>query len=165
VLIVVSPITVDGNQRSWVELTVRRRGRDTGGHRCQAPDPSDGKVERRDRWVTSSAERSERSLWRVSDGDWHVDVWLGSNVSYDTATIIVRAIRRRTLVNQLPAMIGRRMGDTLPTVDAGDIGEIEQSRGETGVYEVRTGQRFGYVLDVSVVAGQVLVQNLRSWIS
>lgn len=165
VLTVESPVTVDGNRRSWVELTVRRRGRDTGGHRCQLPDPSEATVKHHERWVASSAERSEQTLWRVHDGDWHADITLGTNVSYDSATLIVQAVRRRILVNQISAVLRRLLGDTLPLVDAGDIRAITKNRREAHVYEVRTGEWSGRVLYVSIVAGQVLVHNVGSWIS
>jgi hypothetical protein len=165
VLTVESPVTVDGNRRSWVELVVRRKGRDTGGHRCQVPDPSEATVKHEARWVASSAERTDQTLWRVHDGDWQADITLGTNVSYDSATLIVQAVRRRTLVNQIPAVLRRLFGDTLPVVDASDIRAITRSHRETHVYEVRTGQMHGYVLSVSIVAGQVLVHNIGSWIS
>jgi len=164
VVILESSVTVDGNRRSWVELWVRRKGRDTGGHRCQVSAPSGGRVEHRDRWVASSEERTERTVWRVHDGDWHVDIALGTDVSYDTATLIVQAVRRHTLVNEIPALLRRFMGDTLPVVDAGDIRAIEKSR-ESHVYKVKTGEVWGYVLDVSIDAGRVLVHNVGSWIS
>ena len=160
-----SPVTVDGNRRSWVELLVRRKGRDTGGHRCQLYAPSGARVIHHDRWVASSEERTEQSVWRVHDGDWHTDIALGTDVSYDSATLIVQAVRRQTLVNQIPALLRRLLGDTLPVIDAGDIGGIERSRREAHVYEVRTGQAHGYVLYVSILAGRVLVHNIGSWIS
>src|SRR6266498_1775061 len=53
VITLVSPVTGDGDRRSWVELVVRRRGRDTGGHRCQASDASAATVKRLDRWEAS----------------------------------------------------------------------------------------------------------------
>ena len=158
-----SPVTVDGNRRSWVELQVRRRGRDTGGHRCQVYAPSGATIKHHDRWVASSAERIERTLWRVHDGDWHTDIALGTDVSYDSATLIVQAVRRRTLVNQIPAVLRPFLGDTLPVVDAGDIRVIERNPRELQVYDVKTGQRSGYVFHVSIVAGQVLVHNIGSW--
>jgi len=165
VLTVESPVTVDGNRHSWVELVVRRKGRDTGGHRCQVPDPSGATVKHLERWVASSAERTEQTLWRVYDGDWHADITLGTNVSYDSATLIVQAVRRRTLVNRIPAVLRRLFGDTLPVVGAGDIQVITKDRREAHVYQVRTGQWRGSVLYVSIVAGQVLVHNVGSWIS
>jgi hypothetical protein len=165
VLTVESPVTVDGNRRSWVELVVRRKGRDTVGHRCQVPDASEGTVKHEAGWVASSAERTDQTLWRVHDGDWQADITLGTNVSYDSATLIVQAVRRRTLVNQIPTVLRRLFGDTLPVVDASDIRAITRSHREPHVYEVRTGQMHGYVLSVSIVAGQVLVHNIGSWIS
>ena len=162
VVILESPVTIDGNRRSWVELRVRRKGRDTGGHRCEVYATSDDTVKHEGRWVASSAERIEQAVWRVTDGDWHVDVTLGTGVSYDSAVLIVQAVRRRTLVNQIPAMLRRFYGDTLPVVDASDIRTIAKSRMSPG-YEVTTGQAWGLVLYLSIDAGQVLVQNVGSW--
>jgi len=164
VVILESSVTVDGNKRSWVELWVRRKGRDTGGHRCEVYAPAGATVRRHDRWVASSEERTERTVWRVQDGDWHVDVALGTGVSFDSAALIVQAVRRQTLVNEIPAVVRRLMGDTLPVVDAGDIRTIEKSR-ESQVYKVKTGEMAGYVLSVSIDAGRVLVHNVSSWIS
>ena len=157
-----SPIMIDGNRRSWMELVVRRKGRDTGGHRCYRPDPAGETVKRYGRWMASSAELTERAVWRVNDGDWHVDVALGTGVAYDSAVVIVQAIRRRTLVNDMPGGLRRLFGDSLPVFDAGDIREI--SRDKDG-YEVRTGERLGDVLYLTIVAGRVLVQSFGTWIS
>jgi hypothetical protein len=162
VVILESPVTVDGNRRSWVELWVRRKGRDTGGHRCEVYAPAGATVRLHDRWVASSEERTERTVWRVQDGDWHVDVALGTGVSFDSAALIVQAVRRQTLVNEIPDVLRRLMGDTLPVVDAGDIRTIEKSR-ESYVYKVKTGEVCGYVLSVSIDAGRVLVHNVGSW--
>jgi len=62
VVILESPVTIDGNRRSWVELTVRRTGRDTGGHHCEVYATSDDTVEHAGRWVASSAERIEQTV-------------------------------------------------------------------------------------------------------
>ena len=157
-----SPVNIEGNRRSWMELQVRRKGRDTGGHRCNVYAPSGSTVKRFDRWVASSAELLERSLWRVSDGDWHIDVALDPGVPYDSAVVLVLAVRRRTLVNGMPAGLRRFFGDTLPTIDASDIRTIRRKQ---DVYEVITGERWGTVLFVSIVAGEVIVRNVGSWIS
>src|SRR5882762_5765028 len=162
VVILESPVTIDGNRRSWLELTVRRTGRDTGGHHCEVYATSDDTVKHAGRWVASSAERIEQTVWRVTDGDWHVDVTLGTGVSYDSAALIVQAVRHRTLVNQIPAVLRRMFGDTLPVVDASDIQTIAKSRRSPG-YEVTTGHAGGLVLYVSFDAGQVLVHNIGSW--
>jgi hypothetical protein len=157
-----SPVNVEGNRRSWMELTVRRRGRDTGGHRCEVYAPSGSTVKRSDRWVASSEELIERSLWRVSDGDWNIDVTLDPGVPYDSAVVLVLAVRRRALVNGMPAGLRRLFGDTLPTIDASDIRTIRRRQ---DVYQVITGERWGTVLSVSIVAGEVIVRNVGSWIS
>jgi hypothetical protein len=157
-----SPVSIEGKRHSWMELKVRRRGRDTGGHRCEVYAPSGSTVKRSDRWVASSEELIERSLWRVSDGDWHIDVALDAGVPYDSAVVLVLAVRRRTLVNRMPAGLRRFFGDTLPTIDASDIRTIRRKQ---EVYEVITGERWGTVLLVSIVAGEVIVHNVGSWIS
>jgi len=53
-------------------------------------------------------------------------------------------------------------GDTLPTIDASDIRTIRRKQ---DVYEVITGERWGTVLFVSIVAGEVVVRNVGGWIS
>ena len=164
-VIAVSPVTSDGDRRSRFELTVRRKGRDTGGHRCQMGDTDGAKVKRFGRWVASSTELSEKVRWRVHDGDWYVDVSLGDGVAFDTATVIIRAIRQRTLVNRIPKLFLGRTPDTLLVIDASDIRAIERSRDEANTFEVWTGERAGLVLDVSIVAGRVEVRNISSWIS
>jgi hypothetical protein len=164
VITLVSSVTVDGDRRSWVELVVRRRGRDTGGHRCQASDASGATVKRLDRWEASSEERTDHTVWRVHDGDWHVDVAFDSDVFYDSATLIVRAVRRRTLVNQIPVAFRGVFRDTLPDVDASDIRSITKDHREPREYVVETGFVQRYVLYVSIVAGQVLVHSVATWI-
>lgn len=165
VVMAVSSVTVQGDRRWWFELTVRRTGRDTGGHRCQLGDTEGANGKHFGRWVASSAELSQYVLWRVHDGDWYIDMTLGAGVAYDSATLIVKAIRRQTLVNQIPFPFRGAFRDTLPVVDASDIRAISKDR-ERQVYEVTTGQhrRYGLALSVSIVAGQVLVRNIGTWI-
>jgi hypothetical protein len=54
--------------------------------------------------------------------------------------------------------------DTLPDVDAGDIRSITKDHREPREYVVETGFVQSYVLYVSIVAGQVLVQSVATWI-
>ena len=162
---IVSDTIVEGNRRSWTELWVYRKGRDSGGHRCDIYREANDTLWQAEPWVASSTGRREESEWRIYDGPWHVDVALGTGVAYDSATFIVQAVRRQALVNQMPTPLRRLFGDTLPAVDASDIREIERNGDETRVYKVRTGIRWGYVLSVSIVAGQVRVHNVGKWIS
>jgi hypothetical protein len=45
---------------------------------------------------------SRRELWRIRDGDWHVDIHLGEDVPYDDAVMVVHAIRHKQLVDRRP---------------------------------------------------------------
>lgn len=158
----VSPVTVYGDRHSWFELTVRRKGRDTGGHPCQLYETDGTKVRTSGRWIASPAELSEQVQWRMHDGDWYVDVALGTGVNYEDAKLIVHAVRQGTLVNRIPAALRRFYGDTLPVIKAGDIREISLSSDKAYTFEVSTGQMAGTVLYVSILGGQVLVQNIAN---
>jgi hypothetical protein len=82
-------ITSNGKRQVWQELVVCRAGEGD----CRT---ADGK--------TSGGWRIGKTLstqerWRFSDGDWFVDVELGTGISYAEAEAIVLAIRRQTLRN------------------------------------------------------------------
>jgi hypothetical protein len=118
--------------------------------------------------MASSSGRSAESQWRVQDGAWHLDVRLGAGVTYDDATAIVRAVRRRELDNRIPAALRRILNaDPLPTFDASEIRSIRMSGqpGDDETHEVILGGWAGQVLYVSVVGGKVRVHNIGSHIS
>ena len=173
-LSVVSDTLVQGDRRSWTELSVYRTGRDTGGHRCAVYREDGDTLWQSQRWVASSAGREERSKWRIHDGSWYLDVSLGPGVAYQDASTIVQAVRHRELVDLRPAGLRRMpiwlrgtLRDTLPTLDADSILSITTARpGDGGTHEVDIGTpAFGYSLSVSVVDGKVRVHNIGSYIS
>jgi len=171
---VVSDTLVEGDRRSWTELSVYHTGRDTGGHPCAVHREDGDTLWRSQRWVASSAGREERSKWRIHDGSWYLDVSLGPDVAYQDATTIVHAVRHQELVDLRPAWLRRlpiwlrgTLRDTLPTLDADSILSITTARDrDGGTHEVDIGTpAFGYSLWVSVVDGKVLVHNVGSYIS
>jgi hypothetical protein len=163
-----SDTTVEGARRSWTELLVYRTGRDASGRRCKVYRESGDTIWRLSSWMASSAGRSAESLWRVHDGAWHVDVRLDPDVTYDEASVIVRAVRRGELENAMPAVLRRLFRlDTLPAFDASDIRSVRGSARERGdaTHIVVLGNWAGQVLYVSIVAGKVLLYNIGSHIS
>lgn len=161
---VVSDTIVDGDRRTWTELTVYREGRYSNGDRCRVYRPRRATTWRAKPWVANSALRDQRSTWRIHDAGWYVDVALGSGVPYEEATTIVRAIRNQTLVNHIPAVLRRIMGDTLPVFDADAIHTITRAT-RYGTYTVSIGGWAGQRVWVSLISGNVVVHNIGSYIS
>jgi hypothetical protein len=173
-LSVVSDTLIEGDRRSWTELSVYRTGRDTGGHRCAVYREDGDTLWQWQGWVASSAGREERSTWRIHDGSWYLDVRLGPGVTYQDATTIVRAVRHQELVDLRPAGLRRipiwlrgALRDTLPTLDADSILSITTAKDrDGGTHDVDIGApAFGYSLSVSIADGKVLVHNIGSYIS
>jgi hypothetical protein len=107
-----------------------------------------------------------RQAWRIQDQSWQLDVSSDSDIPYRDAEQIVLAIRRRQLVNHLPTQIGfLRLNTAVPEIDADEIRHISRYKSEAAVYEVRTGQAAGFVLQVRIVDDRVELQNYGTWIA
>ncbi len=83
VFLIRSEIGVEGLRRFWHEIYLCR----IGDEYCPSDKPGvDG-------WaIANEGKREER--WRFSDGDWFVDVELGTGIAYVEAEAIVLAVRR-----------------------------------------------------------------------
>jgi len=137
--IVGSEIQVNGLRRTWREVYLCRVGE---GY-CPADDPR-----RVGSWsILREGEAQER--WRISDGDWFVDVALGSAISYAEAETIVRAIHRDELVSTLE-YTGRN-----PTFSASELTSIRTVDPLAGEFQVSVnGSRF-YSLEVRLNGSEV----------
>jgi hypothetical protein len=95
---------VEGNRVTTTDLRMRPRS----GPDCR-PATSGPDIHTRGNWMAvkfdardgNPAYGNPRRLvaWRLRDGDWHRDVSLGPDVTYEDAEAIVLAIRHRTLVD------------------------------------------------------------------
>ena len=68
------------------------------------PVRADSRFEQQGNWIAFLGEFNpqRRELWRIRDGDWHIDINLGADVPYDDAVSIVHAIRQKQLVDRRP---------------------------------------------------------------
>ncbi len=159
---VVSRPVVDGNRVLSQWVLIRR----ASGAGC-GPVASGQPVRRAGNWLTGATVAIPIERWRVRDGAWHVDVHLGKDVPYGDAEIVVRAIRRRDLIDQ------RRPDNratALSTIDPAAITSIERPHQGVGTppspsreFEVRTGERGGDSLLVRIVDGRVEVHRSSQW--
>ena len=94
-----SRIVVEGRHRRWVEMSICRK--DWKPLHCSTK--SRQSVER---WQASVRDLERREAWGIQDGDWHLDVPVEPGIPFSDVEQIVLAIRRRQLVNRLPASVG-----------------------------------------------------------
>lgn len=159
---VVSRPVIEGNRVLSHWVLVRR----ASGAGC-GPVASGQPVRRAGSWLTGATVAMPIERWRVRDGGWHVDVHLGKDVPYGDAEIIVRAIRRRDLIDQRSS---DNRATTLTTIDPAVITTIERPHEGIGTaapqprqYEVRTGERGGDSLLVRLVDSRVEVHRSSQW--
>ena len=161
---VVSRPVVEGNRvlSQWVLI---RRASGTG---CP-PVASGQPVKRAGNWLTGAIAAMPIERWRVRDGGWHVDVHLGKDVPYGDAEIVVRAIRRRALIDQRGS---DKRATPLSTIDPAAITSIERPHQGVGTpaprpreYQVRTGERGGDSFLVRIVGGRVEVHRSSQWVT
>ena len=160
---VVSKPVVEGNRVLSHWVLIRR----ASGAGC-GPVTSGQPVRRAGNWLTGAIVAMPIERWRVRDGGWHVDVHLGKDVPYGDAEIVVRAIRRRDLIDQRSS---DNRATALSTIDSAAITNIERPHQGIGTpapqpreYEVRTGERGGDSLLVRILDGRVEVHRSGQWI-
>jgi hypothetical protein len=155
-----SSVTQDGYRRIWQELLLRNRK-----WRPCFEVPRRAITKRVGQWIASNAQLSTEEEWRIEDEGWHVDIRPGPDVSYADVQLIVRAIRRKEMVNQLPTSIGPiKLSRTMPDIDPSDIAGIEKSNAGPRMYRVRTGRGVGLILDVTIVGDKVELHFYGTWI-
>jgi len=161
---VLSRPAVEGNRVLSHWVLIRR----ASGAGC-GPVASGQPVKRVGNWLTGAMVGMPIERWRVRDGGWHVDVHLGKDVPYGDAEIIVRAIRRRDLIDQRGS---DNRATALSTIDPAAIASIERPHQGVGTppspareYEVRTGEKHGDSLLIRIVEGRVEVHRSGQWIS
>ena len=155
-----SAITVDGHRRTWNDLQVCP---EDDASRCEWETSGEGMV-RAGRWLTSRANITQREVWRIQDGVWHVDVEIGEGVPYDAAERIVLAVRRRELINRRPDHLGAlKLNIDIPEVDPAGIFRIERAKSDpAGFYDVNTGSGWGFVLRVRIVDHKVELHDVAT---
>jgi hypothetical protein len=150
------------------------------GPQCGPVDPV-RRVQQKGNWVAAlftgnptlfTGNPRRRELWRIHDGDWHVDIHLGEDVPYDDAVMVVHAIRQKQLVDRRPPPepslpiryidpsrirgIGR--SDALTILRQY---EVTESRSAWGEYRRGGGQ----LLTVRIRDGRVELHAHLQWIS
>lgn len=139
-------VLVNGARRAWQELVVCRAGE---GY-CRTADGNDSKE-----WsIGKSLLMQER--WRFSDGEWFVDVELGTGISYAEAETIVLAIRRKLL--NTPDGKNRR------NFDASSIRSIRAIDPLAREYAVEIGgNSSGQSLNVRLQGSDVVLHDFSIW--
>jgi hypothetical protein len=140
-------VSGNGVRRVWQELVVCRAGE---GY-CRTADGNDSKE-----WsIGKSLLLQER--WRFSDGDWFVDVELGTGISYAEAETIVLAIRRKSL-QSTPDL------ETYRNFDVSSIRSIRTTDPLAREYAVEIGgSGSGQSLSVRLQGGDVMLYELAFW--
>jgi len=158
---------LDGNRVLSSVLGVRQ----FKGPECM-PVRADARFEQQGNWVAflGAFNPQRRELWRIHDGDWHIDINLGADVPYDDAVSIVHAIRHKQLVDRRPP--SREKSSEIRYVEPSAIRSIQTAKnaGSRGVpipreYEIKTGEAGGDWLTVGIRDGVVELHNHGHWIS
>jgi hypothetical protein len=108
---------------------------------------------------------------RITDGDWHRDLFLPPRVSVSEATLIIRAIRRSDVLNrQARATEGPMAGiaTPMPRIDADQVTSIHPDhRAQPGAraYRVETGCMSGKSYRIVIVDGKLELRAVSMWIS
>jgi hypothetical protein len=157
----------DGNRVLSSVLGVRQ----FSGPACE-PVGADSRVERQGNWIAFLGELNprRRELWRIRDGDWHIDIALGAAVPYDDAVSIVHAIRRKQLVDRRPP--SREASSEIRDLDPSAIRSVQTAKtlDSHGVpvlreYEITTGETGGDWLTVRIRDGVVELHQHGQWIA
>jgi hypothetical protein len=105
----------------------------------------------------------------VHDGNWHVDLYLGTGVTYRDAEAIILALRRGELIDRRVPQ-DRQSG--VLRLDPGDITSIERPHRTAWAppldpreYEIKTGDGGGNWLSVRIVDSGVEVHKYGQWIT
>lgn len=144
-----SPVAVSGQRRTWTEVSVCRPRPAILDDPCTYM-----KSQGEGNWKISG-DRTREERWRFSDGDWFVDVALGSAISYAEAEAIVVAIHRNQLVRTPES------GSARYTFDASNIYRIVTPDPIAGVFAVVIDNGgSGYYLEVRLRDGKVELNRL-----
>jgi hypothetical protein len=139
-LIAHSNVTVEGNHRTWSEVSICRK--DWWPLYCASKSKqSEG------RWYASSQDTKERETWTVRDGEWQLVVPVEPGAPFRDVEQIILAIRRGQLINRLT-----KSETEMPEIDPTKITWIRKI---TSGYEVRTGKGSGEILGVRIVGTAV----------
>lgn len=130
-----SAVLGEGKHRSWLEISVCRADWQHCNNRASRPITQVG------RWLARKQQLARRETWKIQDGSWTSDVPIEPGISFADTERIVLAIRRKQLVNRLPAF------RTMPT-DFTGITYIRRIPPETATYEIQTGVAGGEILRV-----------------
>ena len=151
ILNVRSAILVEGKHRSWREVDVCRKDW------TQCNNAEGRALKRVGRWVASMAEVYRRETWRIEDGGWAKDVPVAPGVPFSDAERIVLAVRRKQLVNRVPAVaVGPlKLNRSLPDINPDDITYIKAFDSDSKAYEVTTGIGGGFTLRLRIVGSEV----------
>lgn len=145
--VVSSGITVDGLRRTWREI-----------HLCRAGGPGCSTRSRErvgDRIIARESKTQER--WRFSDGDWFVDVELGSAISYAQAETIILAIHRKTMI------LTPEAGNSTSSFDASDIAFVKtvDPLASKFLVHIRSGNT-GYQLPIRLQGSEVHLHEVST---
>ena len=157
-LIVDSRVSVNGHERTWISA---RMFRDNWAR--TDPLPPELTKHRVGRWISlGDSERETR--WRIQDGNWFIDITLDERIAYEDAATIVRAVRRRTLIDRLSEG-GPESKRVLPKLDAKRVAAIEAVDLIPGIFKVTVGreQYDFYEVFVRIVEDRVEVVKVLTW--
>jgi hypothetical protein len=182
---VVSQPVVEGNRVTTTDLVMRPRT----GPDC-SPATSGRNIHSRGNWSAFKVDPDSKPgygnprrlvAWRIRDGDWHRDVTLGPDVTYQDAEVIVLAIRRRTWVHVLSADEIAKAGP--PLIDPDQIFSVARYRDEpmerlfperyADLYEVKSATHEartprgggGHMVRVRIRNGRVELHGWYTWMS
>ena len=153
-LVISSPVGVSGLRHTWTEVSLCRLRPGIVDDVCTLMD-SEGVGNWKVRMELTAEER-----WRVSDGDWFVDVQLGTGISYAEAEVIVLAIHRNELIR------APESGASDRRFDADNITSIRTVDPITRKFDVEIDNGgSGYDLAVTIRDGKVELYRLGIWIA
>ena len=157
-VLVESPRSVAGNRITWTSVAVSRADR-FGKPSDRDPDWRPIRV---GRWSARRIDVRQEERWRVDDGAWHVDIRLGEGVTYEAATRIVLAIRRKALVGRPSDAVAWDPAE----VNAASINAIEVAEPVEHGYKVTVPMVEGEGLELYVrfARSEVVLYAVRSWI-
>lgn len=156
-----------GNRALSKILLIRQKN----GPECSPITPG-RRQQQQGNWIAFLSESNPRrqERWRISDGDWHVDINLGGDVPYGDAVMIVQAIKRQQMVDRrLPS----QTSSVIQYIDASRIMSIRSDLARPRIprqYEIVEGEGAGrggggQSLLVRIRDGRVELHSHGQWIS
>jgi hypothetical protein len=136
------------------------------GDGCQ-PIPPGLPVYESGNWIVFQSARNpgRAELFRISDGDWHIDVHLQPGISYDDVEKVILALRRRTFVDVRQG----RAGD-ITEIDLNRINRISRDDRMAELFPEVYGKTFSVYADnykwvgVRINEGRVEFQGVSDWV-